>query len=374
MSDATRVLDLEGLEELVHALRARGFRVLGPQLRDGAIVYDELESASELPAGWTAVQEPGSYRLERRSDDALFGYAVGPHSWKSTLLPSALRLFRTGPELDAQAEPPDTTPTALLGVRPCELAAIAVQDRVFLGGRHCDSDYAARRASLFVVAVNCSDPASTCFCTTTRTGPRAGLGFDLALTEVLVGEHRFVAECGSAAGAELLEELGAPEATDCDHSAARAVVGRAAATMRQAFDPERVRAGLLAGAEHPHWSEVAARCLTCGNCTMACPTCFCTSVEDVTDLDGSAERVRVWDTCFSVAYSEMHGGATRQSPVSRYRQWLTHKLGTWNDQFGVSGCVGCGRCITWCPAGIDLREEARAFSESSSKEVVGAHS
>ena len=373
MSSIARVLDLDGLDELVGALRARGFRVLGPRLRDGAIVYGELGSARDLPAGWTDVQEPGSYRLERRRDDAVFGYAVGPHSWKRTLLPPSLRLFRTGPELDVEEEPLDTTPTALLGVRPCELAAIAVQDRVFLGGRHADRDYAARRSSLFVVAVNCGDPASTCFCTSMRTGPEAGAGYDLVLTEVLAGGHRFLVESGSAAGSELLEELPAREAEDADRAAARAVIRGAAAAMEDGFDPAEARVALLESLEHPRWEEIAERCLSCGNCTLACPTCFCTSVEDVTDLDGNAERVRVWDTCFSVGYSEMHGGATRQSSAARYRQWLTHKLATWHDQFGTAGCVGCGRCITWCPAGIDLREEARAFTAASKEEAEHAN-
>ena len=367
-----RVIDLDGLDELVSALRERGYRVLGPLVRDGAIVYDELHSAGDLPVGWTDEQEPGSYRLRRRSDGARFGYAVGPHSWKSTLLPPSLRLFRTGPDLEAEPEPLDETPTALLGVRPCELAAIAVQDRVFLGGRHADRDYAARRAGLFVVAVNCGDPASTCFCASTHSGPRAGAGFDLALTELLLGEHRFLVETGSAVGAELLDSISSRPAEDGDFAAARAVVAGAEAKLGDGFDPAEARADLLASLDHPHWAEVAERCLTCGNCTLVCPTCFCTSVADVTDLDGNAERVRVWDTCFSVRYSEMHGGATRQSGAARYRQWLTHKLATWQDQFGTGGCVGCGRCVTWCPVGIDLREEARAFHASKEAEHANA--
>ncbi len=371
MTGPSRVLDLDGLDALVAALHERGYRVRGPRVRDGAIVYDELESAFDLPVGVTDVQEPGGYRLKARRDEARFGYAVGPQSWKRDLLPPRLPLFRTGADLEVEPEPPDETPTALVGVRPCELAAISVQDRVFLGGRYADRDYAARRAALFVVAVNCGEPASTCFCTTTKTGPRASAGYDVVLTEILVGGHRFLAEAGSTAGAELLDELEAPRATDSDHAAARAVLARAEAAIEPAFDPAEARAGLLSRLEDPRWADLAERCLACGNCTLACPTCFCTSVEDVTDLDGGAERVRVWDTCFSVAYSEMHGGGTRLTPRSRYRQWLTHKLATWQDQFDVGGCVGCGRCITWCPAGIDLREEARAFSET--KEVIGAN-
>jgi ferredoxin len=122
--------------------------------------------------------------------------------------------------------------------------------------------------------------------------------------------------------------------------------------------------------EHPRWDEVATRCLSCANCTMVCPTCFCTTVEDVTDLSGEhAERWQRWDSCFTQAFSYVHGGSVRPSTKAKYRQWMTHKLATWLDQFGSSGCVGCGRCITWCPVGIDITEEVRAIRESDRSPV-----
>ena len=135
--------------------------------------------------------------------------------------------------------------------------------------------------------------------------------------------------------------------------------------MGRELDIDDIKGLLYRNYDHPRWDEVAERCLTCGNCTMVCPTCFCTTVEDVTDLDGDhVERHQQWDSCFTVDYSHIHGGAVRGSSRSRYRQWMTHKLATWWDQFDSSGCVGCGRCITWCPVGIDLTEEARAIRES----------
>jgi ferredoxin len=105
---------------------------------------------------------------------------------------------------------------------------------------------------------------------------------------------------------------------------------------------------------------------------MACPTCFCTTVDDVTDLTGSqAVRSRRWDSCFSMDFSYIHGGSVRSSGASRYRQWLTHKLASWQDQFGASGCVGCGRCITWCPVGIDLTEEVEAIRQDAERRRSG---
>ena len=353
------------LDDLVAELRDRGFRVFGPRLRDGAIVYGELETAVELPIGWTDRQEAGTYRVERRADQARFGYAVGPHSWKRLFFPPRVRLWRQLRGLDGpgpvEEEPLDETPLALLGVRPCELHAIAIQDRVFLGGRFVDRDYAARREGAFIVAVNCFEPAGTCFCASMGTGPKAESGFDLALTELLDGEHRFLVEAGSERGGEVLAALRTRPASDGDVEAAAHAVETAAGRMGRTMDASDLRGLLTRNLEHPRWEDVAERCLTCGNCTLVCPTCFCTSVEDETDLAGEAGRWRVWDSCFSVDYSYIHGGSVRPSGRSRYRQWLTHKLGTWHDQFGSSGCVGCGRCIAWCPVGIDITEEVAAI-------------
>jgi sulfhydrogenase subunit beta (sulfur reductase) len=362
-----RIFGPEGLGSLVSALLAAGFRVVGPTVRDGAIALDEIASAEALPHGWTASQEAATFRLERRDDDAVFGWAVGPHSWKQELLPSRVRLWRASqaanggaPEIEEEAPP--ARPLALLGARSCDLHAIAVQDRVFLEGRFVDRDYASRREGAFVVVVNCGVPGGTCFCTSMGTGPRADQGYDLALTEILDGEHRFLVEVGSDRGADILGALDTRPATEADLAAALAVTDAAATRMGRELDTRGLPELLASNLEAPRFEEVAERCLTCGNCTAVCPTCFCTSVEDVNDLaDGSSERWRVWDTCFSVDYSYIHGGSVRRSPNARYRQWLTHKFGTWHDQFGTSGCVGCGRCITWCPVGIDVTEELAAI-------------
>jgi ferredoxin len=359
------VIEPGALEGLVQTLADLGFRVLGPTVRDGAIVYDDLASADELPIGWTDDQAPGRYRLEKRNDAARFGYAVGPHSWKQFLLPPRLRLWqaaRRNGGMEVTEPERDETPLAFIGVRACELHGIGVQDRVLLESQYVDGDYAARRRDTFIVAVNCFEPGGTCFCVSMGTGPKAEAGYDLALTEILDGEHRFLVEVGSQRGADVLERLPRRAAETRDLEAAAAAVDAAAARMGRELDTTDLHGLLARNLEHPRWDEVADRCLTCGNCTMVCPTCFCTSVEDHTDLAGEhAERVRLWDSCYSVDHSYIHGGSIRPSSRSRYRQWLTHKFGTWHDQFGESGCIGCGRCITWCPVGIDVTEELTAI-------------
>jgi ferredoxin len=372
-----RVMGPDGLGVLVQTLRDEGYRVVGPTVRDGAIVLEEIASAAELPHGWTARHEAATYRVERREDDAVFGWAVGPHSWKQEFMPSRVRLWRAaaanGEAPAIEEEPPPERPLALLGARSCDLHAIAIQDRVFLEGRYVERDYALRREGAFVVAVNCGEPGGTCFCASMNTGPRAESGFDLALTELTDGEHRFLVEVGSERGRAILEALPTRESVGADREAATAVTEHAVDRMGRQLETAGLPELLAANLDHPRYAEVADRCLTCGNCTLVCPTCFCTSVEDVNDLaDGSAERWRSWDSCFSVDHSYIHGGSVRRSSRARYRQWLTHKFGTWFDQFGTSGCVGCGRCITWCPVGIDVTEELAAI-RAADGEVDHAH-
>ncbi|HYM55895.1 MAG TPA: 4Fe-4S dicluster domain-containing protein [Solirubrobacteraceae bacterium] len=363
-------VERDGLDELFAALHRRGYTIVGPTVREQAIVYEEIDSCAELPVGWTDEQEGGHYRLRRREDEALFGYNVGPHSWKRYQLPPEVRLWRARRGEDGalsriEEAPREAPRYAFLGARSCELHAMGILDRVLLGGARVDPADRARREDVFVVAAQCTQAGNTCFCSSMGAGPTAESGFDIALTEVLEGgRHYFVLDVGSDRGADVLAELPHADAGADEQRAARAGHARAAAQMGRELDVTDIRDLLYRNYESPRWEEVAERCLSCGNCTMVCPTCFCTTVEDVTDLAGEeVERHQRWDSCFTVDYSHIHGGAVRGSTRSRYRQWMTHKLATWIDQFGSSGCVGCGRCITWCPVGIDITEEARAIRD-----------
>ena len=365
------VLGANRLGDLISALRRRGYWVIAPTVRDGAIVLDAIESASELPFGWTDEQAPGNYRVKLREDQAAFGYASGPHSWKRFLHPPEVRLWAAEKQdgsfriLNNESKP--KAPSAFLGVRACDLAAIAAQDRVLLGDRYRDPIYQSRREGAFIVAVQCNQAAPTCFCASMGTGPELQGGFDLALAELVDGHgHRFLIQAGSDRGAELLSELETTASTEDDIEAARAGVKSAAERQTRRIDRDGVRELLYRNFDHPQWEKVASRCLACGNCTMVCPTCFCVTVEDVSDVSGThAERWRRWDSCFTQSFSYIHGGSIRASGKARYRQWMTHKLAAWIDQFGSSGCVGCGRCITWCPVGIDITQEVQAIREAS---------
>jgi ferredoxin len=368
------ILEREHLQDLLNVLSQSGYRTIGPVIRDGAIVYDDLQSVEDLPAGWTDLQERGLYRVMQRENQALFGYNVGPHSWKKFLFPPRTRLWqadRSSGMVQISNESPETQKTAFIGVRSCELYAIAVQDRVFIQSEFTSPSYQARREQIFIVAVNCGQAGGTCFCISMETGPKATSGFDLALTEIIEkGRHYFVVEVGTEAGMAVFKQLPHTVADEAHKSAAESAVAAATEQIHRQIDTADIKDLLYRNYRNPRWDEVASRCLACANCTMVCPTCFCSTVEDVTNLKGDhAERWQRWDSCFTMDLSYIHGGSVRASTKSRYRQWMTHKLATWIDQFGTSGCVGCGRCITWCPVGIDITEEVRAIRKSEGRSL-----
>jgi len=191
------------------------------------------------------------------------------------------------------------------------------------------------------------------------TGPKAREGYDLSLTEA---DDDFVIQAGSEAGRRMLEQLPCSIPTDerirQDEERIEACGTSQTRSIQQATLPD----ALYDAHDHPRWDQVAARCLACTNCTMVCPTCFCHGVEETPSLDHQrSAHTRVWDSCFTADHGYIHGKNFRPTIKDRYRMWLTHKLASWIDQFGMSGCVGCGRCISWCPVGIDLTEEVQAL-------------
>jgi sulfhydrogenase subunit beta (sulfur reductase) len=365
------IIETAELQHLFDGLVSRGYSLIGPTLRSGAVVYDSIRSVDDLPRGVGDEQEPASYSLTQRSDDMLFGYVVGPVSWKKFLYPPRLRMFRATRAGKGFTITPGATESpaklALIGVRPCDLSGILIQDKIFTGGTYIDAAYKAARDHAFIVAVNCTVTGGNCFCASMGTGPGAAGGFDIALTEVLEGaRHYFVASAGSPRGEEVIQAAPHRDAAEGEARAAQDAVNRAAESLTKRMDVRELPQILKDNFEHPRWDVVAKRCLACTNCTMVCPTCFCSTVEDSTDLAGTqAERTRRWDSCFTMDFTRVAGGNIRPSIRSRYRQWLTHKLSNWMDQFGMLGCVGCGRCITWCPSGIDITAEVDAIRGNS---------
>ena len=371
---AQRVLEAAALDTLIRALQRRNYRVIAPTVRDAAIILDEIQTSADLPVGFSDEQAPGRYRIAQYPHRAFFAFGNGPQSWKKFLHPAECTLFaaarNTGHgngngngSFRILGQPETAQPMAFLGVHACDLNAIAILERSLTAGG--DSGFAARRAQTFIVALQCQHAGGDCFCAGMKTGSRLPAGFDLALTEFHGPPHRFLIQCGSERGREVLAELDTQPASAADIKQNEDGIACAAAEQTRTLDSAATHALLDRAFDSAYWGKIAARCLACGNCTMVCPTCFCTAIEDASNVPGDqATRCRHWDSCFTPGFSYIHGGSIRTSLKSRYRQWLMHKLSAWVDQFGTHGCVGCGRCLTWCPVGIDITAEFHAFQEA----------
>jgi ferredoxin len=368
-SDQIGYMRHEQLATLVARLMALGYRCLGPAVENGAIVMRELAAPDALPRGLQTEQAPGRYRLTQDPLNRYFAWTNGPQAIKPHAFAPEESLWRAERNehgrLQFTAVEPEAPALALIGVRACDLAALALQDAHFLRATRPDAHYARRRAQLFLVAVQCAEPGATCFCASTGDGPTPRAGYDIALAELPDG---FVTVAGSPGGTEVLSSMNLPPATPAQVEAAAQQGQTAAASQKRRLPGRNLRDALMSRLEHPQWDKVAARCLACGNCTAVCPTCFCHAERDEPVLGGQVSgHVRMWDSCFDEGHGYLHGFNVRPDTRSRYRQWLTHKLGTWHDQYGRSGCVGCGRCISWCPVGIDLTEEAAALVNSEAQ-------
>ena len=356
----------ENFHQLLHALKNFGYEIIGPVLTQGAVKWKEIKKTEDLPVGWRDQQEPGKYHLEPDPNPRYFNIVHGPESLKPlTFAPreTLLVLDRQNNTFSAKDILPDTKPTAVLGARACDLAGLAIQDQIFLNDTYPDPYYQQRRDSLFLIAVNCTRAHPTCFCASTETGPKAQTGYDLNLTE---DDDDFLIQAGSAKGLKILEQLTCLVASQERINQDEERIASCAASQTRNLPKSGLPDALYEAHDHPQWDQVATRCLSCTNCTMVCPTCFCHGMEETPSLDfQQSEHTRVWDSCFTSDHGYIHGKNFRPTTKDRYRMWLTHKLASWIDQFGTSGCVGCGRCITWCPVGIDLTEEVHALSQMS---------
>ena len=354
-------------DALLVALRSMGAQCIAPTVRDHAIVYAPISSSTDLPQGINDHQSPGHYQLNNSTDDRWFAWANGPQALKPLLFSPEEALWQVVREadggLDFQALIPDEGLTAVLGVRACDLAALSLQDQHFINGDNIDQAYASRRQQLIIIAVNCTHPAATCFCHATGDGPNANDHYDILLDEL---EEGFAIQSGSVKGKEIINQLALKPLTSTQEKQITAAHNTAIEQQTRNLPNTEIPAMLFKQQESTRWQNIGDRCLSCGNCTSVCPTCFCHHTIDETSLDGRmTTRLRRWDSCFSQGHSYIHGFTLRPNAALRYRQWLTHKFASWVEQYGRSGCVGCGRCISWCPVEIDVTEELELLAKEA---------
>lgn len=367
MQQEARFLPHAALQQLIDILQEQGYSCVGPQVQNGAIVYDLLTRTEQLPWGMRDHQAPGKYHLEKIPEQLAFSWANGPQAIKPLLFKShetAWKVVRdSAGKLIFEPAILSEPPKAIFGARACDIAAMLIQDKVFIDDKYVDKPYQQRRESLFVIAVNCTYSSANCFCVSAGCGPEVTQAFDLLLTEL---ENGFIFKVGSERGQVIAERLPLtlPSAGQLIQASEKVEYAARSQSKRLPFDnSSKLQEVLFANLEHPRWAEVADRCLSCGNCTAVCPTCFCQHESDNPNINGSeCSHDKQWDSCFTADHSYVGGEVVRDDTRKRYRQWLTHKVGSWFEQFGSSGCVGCGRCVTWCPVGIDITEELAAIT------------
>jgi len=359
-------LKRESFQDLINSLKSDGYKTVGPKVKDSSIVYGEVHTITDFPLGVQDEQSPGRYKLIKTDNGRWFSWANGPQNLKPILFAPREHLWKATRKEKNKIEFTQVTPEsehiAVIGVRACDLAALELQDKHFLQMEYQDPYYKAHRENIFVIAVSCTHSAKTCFCVSTGDGPEVKTGFDLSLVEL---DNGFIITSGSERGKKILDRLDLHTAAEqqlLNVLNARQQIENAAKKQKRTLPGRNLRNSLFEQLDHPQWQKIAERCLACGNCTSVCPTCFCHSEHEETTLDSKEiSHYRQWSSCFTQEHSYMHGVVIRAETKMQYRQWLTHKLGSWHDQYGRSGCVGCGRCITWCPAGIDITEEAHAI-------------
>ncbi|WP_100641648.1 4Fe-4S dicluster domain-containing protein [Alteromonas facilis] len=345
------------LEHLLNVLKTLGYSTIAPQVKQDAIVFDFIEGVEQLPWGVEQETAPGRYQLHHTDKQRCFSWNTGPQLFKPWLFQPTQTLW-TGVETEHgitfKPAQQDVQKLAFIGARSCDIAALYLHDQHFIHGPYADEHYARQRSQICIVAVNCSQSTQTCFCTSTGDGPEATYGYDVLLDEL---EEGYLISAKSPTGNEIIEKLATQQAKQTHLSMAQQQLANAANQQRQMPTSEDLQK-LTQHLSDDQWDKIAERCLACGNCTSVCPTCFCSKQESETDVEtGEHGQVRYWDSCFSEQHAYISGKPIRTAISQHYRQWVLHKLANWQVQYGRSGCVGCGRCIDWCPAAIDLVEE-----------------
>lgn len=331
-------------------------QVIGPVEQKWAVNLAPVSSASALATGVGAEEKRASYRLTREPGNSDLSGARPMNSPKSFNFLSREPLLtaeRINGETRFETPAIETRKKAFFGLHSCDIAGLFVMDRTF-SKRYGDPAYDSRRENTLVIGVGCSKPGANCFCSTFDTGPDLKSGFDIGLT--WLGD-KYLVEVATEAGERIVSALPKEPAGPDAMRERDKKTADARRSMTKAFDLKKALTVLNDNYDHPYWNEPSERCLSCGNCINVCPTCYCYRVVDETSLDGkTATRTRVWDACQHLEFSAVHGGNFRPERVDRIRQWVNHKINWTIEQYGVSGCVGCGRCITWCPTAIDITE------------------
>ena len=317
------------------------FRVMAPVEDESVILYREIDSAKE----------------------AVLDFYNSRRSPKEFFFPQSEVLFSyryEGKELALEEAADEPKKAVIFGMRPCDVRGVLQLDNVFIAGDPKleddlkDAHYSQKREDTTILALGCSSPRSTCFCTSLGGGPCAREGADALFVDV---GKSYVIELLSPKGEALFAGSGLPQADEEDQKLVVELTKKAEAAIESRVETEGLSELKLTEIfESPFWDKVHEKCLGCGICTYLCPTCSCFDVVDEKS-DSGGERVRIWDTCLFPLYSlQASGFNPRPTGKGRMRQRVLHKYKYALDTYDEISCVGCGRCVVRCPVNLDIRQ------------------
>jgi ferredoxin len=343
LSSFSKILRKERLPRFLERLVAER-QVFAHVKRGEVILIREIESPSQV----------------------LLEYRNAKESPKSVLFPQREALFRYRAEKGtAELDVPSNAEKGqvLFGIRPCDARGLLLLDKVF-GSGCCDPYYMDKRRNTIVVSLGCAEPNPSCFCLSMGGGPCSSEGSDLLLLDL---DDRYIAEAVNEKGAALLEDQAFEKSDEKSLSLAKKTKKHAEASMKPVVRKEDLEEELERLFNDPVWKDVAESCLSCGICTYLCPTCHCFDICD--EASGQVgERIRVWDSCQFPLFTEQASGFNpRPTNRERFRQRIMHKLSYLPKSQSMTGCVGCGRCVTECPVNLDIREVMASLSERSKR-------
>jgi sulfhydrogenase subunit beta (sulfur reductase) len=274
---------------------------------------------------------------------------------------------------------PETVAKVIFGAHPCDLNGLKIIDKVFTA-EPGDTHYAARRNQTLIVGLSCM-PDQFCFCKSMGTDVATDV-YDMFLTDL---DDSYFIQVRTALGQQVLEPLKDRllRADDADKAQYRHFMEKRSKSFERGFDGHGLRTTMEMEANNNVWQELGERCLSCGNCTPVCPTCYCFDIVDIAQLNGdSGERRREWDSCQFSGFAKVAGDVNfRPTPVDRLKFWYQHKLHGFEDAYEFPTCVGCGRCTVSCPAGIDdivgvvirlQQQQEHKQEETTQKDAGGA--
>ena len=342
--DNTRILKKTNLKGLLENL-LKDHLVFGPVRKGKTLLFDRIESVD------TVVLGPGNTM----------------NSPKDVLFPQTERLFayrhgEAGVKIDEPSK--EEKGSVLIGLRPCDARGLVLLDKVF-GEPLQDPYYSEKRSQTFIIGMACEKPDPKCFCLALGSGPCSPEGSDLLLLDL---GDRYLVKAGNPKGIAFLENKAFEEADD-EALARESIVKKEAEDSMKArsmLEPvgtgetlEKLMENLF---EDPIWNDITESCLGCGICTYLCPTCHCFDILDEVG-QSTGERIRIWDSCqFPLFTHQASGVNPRPSAKERFRQRIMHKLCYLPQNGNLTGCVGCGRCVTECPVNLDIREVIQKIS------------